>query len=350
RRKAREERELEKKRKQEERRRKLEEREEERKRKLEEREEERKRKVEEKEEEKKRKLEEKERNLEEKERKMEEKDKRQLKLGSFFKPVPTTLASQPPIESNPTESESDYDKNFLPFHVKAHTTLYLSKFTVDPVARSRIMSELDHILLPTKDLVIPTKLSSKPVAIFPPVTRGRRLKYTTKEVLGLYSTADCGLTTTTSESDLREGLNNLPRKFLRFCEDLRPPYSGTFSKQCKIPRSNPFFRDPQLNYNYDSELEWAEDDGDAGEDLDDDDDDDEEDDDDELGLIDDEMSDFLVAEESKPRKRILAPLVPVSRGVCFADTETGVNQGFPEMSIATLNPLITLPIDPFMDY
>lgn len=68
-------------------------------------------------------------------------------------------------------------------------------------------------------------------------------------------------------------------KFLRFHEDYRPPYHGTWSK----PRSsivtgkNPFAMDTSyLDYDNDSEAEWEEGDDDPGEDCEDDSADDEE--------------------------------------------------------------------------
>jgi chromatin assembly factor 1 subunit A len=74
-------------------------------------------------------------------------------------------------------------------------------------------------------------------------------------------------------------------KFLRFREDCRPPYHGTWSKTSSIVKgNNPFGKDPAyLDYDYDSEAEWEEGDEEAGEDLENDMGDEEEEKDDEEG-------------------------------------------------------------------
>lgn len=67
-------------------------------------------------------------------------------------------------------------------------------------------------------------------------------------------------------------LKSISKKYLRFAEDVRPPYIGTYSKisdhkvGLKLSR-NPFARKlPCTNYDYDSEAEWEE--PGEGEDLD----------------------------------------------------------------------------------
>ncbi|KAK7206314.1 chromatin assembly factor 1 subunit A-domain-containing protein [Myxozyma melibiosi] len=382
--------------------------EEERKKKEEERkkkEEEKKRKEEEKEEERKKKEEEKKKREEEKEerkRKEEEekrkKEEKQLRLSSFFKkprspskpsasssPSTTTTTATAAASADPAinpdsisqttpataeETKSDYEQTFLPFFVKSWATLYpATKFAFSEPALKDIRQRLDSAFASTSssDLTIPEKAATPPnfaeLLQLPsrrPAKRGIRPERTTKEVVTLFGALDGPITTSVSslsEDEVREMLNSLPRKFLRFCEDLRPPLSTTFTKSRKVPRNNPFFRDERINYDYDSELEWnEEEDGEPGEDLDMPDSDDEED-----TLIDEEMKDFLVADNdeevggenaSTSRRRILAPLVPFYKGVCFTDLETGKNEVFDEtgMGIATIQPNITLPIDPFKDY
>lgn len=67
-------------------------------------------------------------------------------------------------------------------------------------------------------------------------------------------------------------------KFLKFAEDCRPPYHGTWSKPVnKRLGRNPFLKDTALDYDVDSEAEWDEGDDDPGEDVEDDADDDEDD-------------------------------------------------------------------------
>ena len=57
-------------------------------------------------------------------------------------------------------------------------------------------------------------------------------------------------------------LKSIPIKFIKFAEDVRPPYIGTYSKTpktgsiCSLGRA-PFGRvRPDTNYEYDSEAEW----------------------------------------------------------------------------------------------
>ena len=57
------------------------------------------------------------------------------------------------------------------------------------------------------------------------------------------------------------------RKFLAFEEDTRPPYTGSWSKRStKVTGRRPFGKDAALDYEYDSEAEWDEEEG--GEDID----------------------------------------------------------------------------------
>jgi chromatin assembly factor 1 subunit A len=57
-------------------------------------------------------------------------------------------------------------------------------------------------------------------------------------------------------------------RFLRFVEDVRPPYYGTWSKKSsKISGRRPFGKDVVMDYEYDSEAEWEEGDDEVGEDV-----------------------------------------------------------------------------------
>lgn len=55
-------------------------------------------------------------------------------------------------------------------------------------------------------------------------------------------------------------LAKFPRKTLKFAEDLRPPYVGTWSRPSAIvgPRT-PFGMDPVIDYSIDEGLDWEED-------------------------------------------------------------------------------------------
>ena len=116
----------------------------------------------------------------------------------------------------------------------------------------------------------------------------------------------------------------IPTKYLRFAEDVRPPYVGTFTKfpsGCDIGKlcKNPFTRAiPQTDYDYDSEAEWEE--PGEGEDLDSDGEEEVNEDDE-----DDDMKEFLDDEDggdgirtlNQKRRLITVDLEPSSTGLCW---------------------------------
>ena len=118
-----------------------------------------------------------------------------------------------------------------------------------------------------------------------------------------------------------DSLRTISIKFLKYAEDVRPPYIGTYSKDLednaitKLCR-NPFARAlPATNYEYDSEAEWEE--PEEGEDLD-------SEGEEELGDDDegDDMEEFLDdegAEEtgsnSSKRRHLMGDVLPVYTGI-----------------------------------
>lgn len=114
----------------------------------------------------------------------------------------------------------------------------------------------------------------------------------------------------------------IPVKFLRFAEDVRPPYIGTYTK-VSDPRAysklrrNPFARRLPLNYDYDSEAEWEE--PGEGEDLDSEGEEEVGEDDEE-----DEMEGFLDDEEAgdgAKRRLVASDLEPLSTGICWENSQ-----------------------------
>ena len=114
-----------------------------------------------------------------------------------------------------------------------------------------------------------------------------------------------------------KALRNIPVKFLKFAEDVRPPYIGTYSKTptrrtlYSLARK-PFGRvRPDTNYDYDSEAEWE--DPEDGEDIESDGEEEEEDEDEE------EMEGFLDDEEPNAIKRrpLLGNQEPQCSGICW---------------------------------
>jgi chromatin assembly factor 1 subunit A len=121
-----------------------------------------------------------------------------------------------------------------------------------------------------------------------------------------------------------DSLRKIPMKFLKFQEDVRPPYRGTYTSRpitgiSKLAR-NPLRRDlPNTDYDYDSEAEWIEDDEDAEELMSEGDNDKEEDDGDEDmdGFLDDENDETAI---SKSKRSVqMGDLEPISTGLCWED-------------------------------
>lgn len=119
-----------------------------------------------------------------------------------------------------------------------------------------------------------------------------------------------------------EMLKSVPIKYLKFAEDVRPPYIGTYTRlvdrRTALSLSKkPFSRVyPKTNYDYDSEAEW-EDPG-EGEDLDSEGEEELEDDEEEM-----EMEGFLDDEEANDASRIvkrrpmLGDMEPTCTGLCW---------------------------------
>jgi chromatin assembly factor 1 subunit A len=152
---------------------------------------------------------------------------------------------------------------------------------------------------------------------------------------------------TRAAEDARDILRQIPMKTLKFGEDVRPPYQGTFSRSVpevsarKLAR-NPYYRGlPEVNYDYDSEAEWEE--PEEGEDLDSEEDEEGSDDgdDDMDGFLDDE-DDALLAGR---RRLIVGDLEPVSSGLCWA--ADGVDPDMKAYQAETISDTVKFPIDPF---
>lgn len=244
--------------------------------------------------EKRQKEEEKRKKEEEKKKLVEAKERQQSRIANFFtvkKPVPPKPVVQP-------DEASDYDSTFLPFYLRANVRL-CEPFINSPETLTKAQKDLDELLKgnPSKTGNVKDWLSSKRTK------RGYTLHHSTSAIIHDSNSE------TTSESELLKALVSLPQKFIRFAENVRPPYVGTFSKSRDggIPRNDPFFRSGTgLNYDYDSEIEWVQED-EEGEDLDMDDMSEEGDDED------DDMDEF-VADDDTPvaRRLIVGPLTPTA--------------------------------------
>lgn len=146
-------------------------------------------------------------------------------------------------------------------------------------------------------------------------------------------------------------LNNVRMKSLKFGEDVRPPYQGTFTR--KVPESsaqklsrNPFRRClPDTNYDYDSEAEWEE--PEEGEELDSEEEEeaDEEVDDDMEGFLDDDGDEDQPADGK--RRLIVGDLEPQTSGIRWQEASNAVDPVLQMYKVETIFDAVTFPIDPF---
>ena len=259
----------------------------------------------------------------------------------MFKMAPATPKKDKPVvrlEKDPekasviTASEvarelTFYEQVFKPFYVKAHVKLAdTPSADVDTCeAKSRILEEW-----------IEGKRGELPLGPFnpreacqllsSPVPRGR-IYPSVRKIMAEYRGDAPTLIDLTTESQntqirqTREALRSVPVKSLKFKEDVRPPYIGTISalprdlhSLSKIAR-NPTRKDViPLAYDYDSEAEWQEDDGEDVDDLDDDEED---------ADNDEDMDDFLDDSEDAGPARLLfsGGMEPESTGLCWENNK-----------------------------
>lgn len=313
---------------------------------------------------------------EEKRKNIEEKERKQLRIASFFtvkKKTPTNTVPVTTINStasntldaNNTASEdkkviSDFDATFLPFYLRANVTLCEpNSFSKPPDVLMRIQTNLDTILkagvnskncTQTESANPQDNSSHESLADYLKarrVKRGYNLPYQTRDAVEAFNAGSAN-----DEKRLVKILQSLPQKYISFSENVRPPYAGTFTKPVtRFPRNNPFYRIPAeeagFNYDYDSEIEWTQEDED-GEDLDMD---DESDDNDDLAMEDDDLDGFVSSDESgAPQRRMMiaGPLTPVT---VWNDKSDTANETFAPMAIDVLAYCGDMhSIDPFFDY
>ncbi|KAK4225030.1 chromatin assembly factor 1 subunit rlf2 [Podospora fimiseda] len=275
------------------------------------------------------KKEEREKKKREKEEEAAKKQRSQLTLTKMFgKPVSTSNKSDLEAKSNTTQSEASdkktsskdkdapksfYDQMFKPFFVKDHVKLARNPCEMDDESREIKTRALEEFIEgkrtletdrfdPLEALQIPFK--PKRGCVYPSV----------KKIMDEFT----GESQTSQAHHVRELLKSVPIKSLKFYQDVRPPYIGTISglppgvKSLKKVSRNPFSRDIlPLAYDYDSEAEWQDE---EGEDVDDLDDEEEELDGDE------DMDDFLDdADDTAPSRMVFSGggMEPESTGLCW---------------------------------
>ncbi|KAL6237612.1 chromatin assembly factor 1 subunit A-domain-containing protein [Aspergillus navahoensis] len=303
---------------------------------------------------------------EEKRRKDEErlkKEKAQMKLNSFFaKPkVPTeqsfSAAGGSPkkpsgdgasVDSSDKAHEvSEYKREFPDFFLHPNTTLApLHRFARDADALANLREKLDSFL----NTGSAEQLTFRPSELFRLIPYRRRCGYQKMSVrdilLQMQNLSDLPETSEAARR-LQELLKQVQMKSLKFGEDVRPPYQGTYTKQLskeaatKLMR-NPFSRAlPEVNYDYDSEAEWE--DAEEGEELDSEEEEEgsEDGDEDMEGFLDDE-DDHLA---NGKRRLLVGDLEPICTGIKWQDQ--GSDPELEAYKLETILPSVTFPIDPF---
>lgn len=214
---------------------------------------------------------------------------------------------------------SDYRRDFPAFYLQSHTQMSSPhQFQRDDEALNHIRQKLDgYLKQPTS---LPTYRGSELFNMIPYRRRKGRNIMSVKTIVTKAQTRDNTIDLTASSTTLRNQLKKVAMKSLKFAEDVRPPYFGTFTKSITSTQAHKISRDPyarilpEVNYDYDSEAEWEE--PEEGEDLDSEGEEDasEDGDDDMDGFLDDEE------EEIDGRRRlIIGDQEPVCTGIKWQD-------------------------------
>ena len=255
---------------------------------------------------------------------------------------------------------SDYQKEFPDFFLQSHTTVApVHRFQRDTKALDHVREKVDsYLVLNGLDQGLPVFSASELFHMMPFKRRlGKqipvkdillKMQSQDREGAGAAVGYDAGSEVPKTAEQLQEMLKNVKMKSLKFGEDVRPPYQGTFTRPVtqrvanKVSR-NPFSRAlPNINYDYDSEAEWEE--PEEGEELDSEEEEDasEDGDDDMEGFLDDEEDPM---KDSGGKRPVVGDLQPICSGLCWE--ENGVNPKLRAYKMETIWESVTFPIDPF---
>lgn len=224
----------------------------------------------------------------------------------------------------------DYERHFPPFFLQSHTVVApQNRFSRDGKGLEYAQKKIDESLGQGGGTVGPFNaydllhLSPNSSQRFPQV-------HAVKDIITkIHGSAQDPIDLT--DSQFRRAIQKpmdllkiIPMKYLKFVEDYRPPYTGTFtkvqdrratSKLCRKPFSHEL---PNTDYDYDSEAEWEE--PGEGEDLD-------SEGEEEVGEDEEEneMEGFLDDDENNAVKKrpLLGELEPTCSGICWEDLEGG---------------------------
>ena len=238
-------------------------------------------------------------------------------------------ASPEPKAASPEKGRiSDFRACFLPFSIPSYAILapinpQLTEEAELVEARRKLDAAIADCKLESDVLSSKVKTNFQSLLESCKGTRGKSVRPIKGLIAALHGSPSRPIDLTEDAMDEYEPLDLIRQtslKYLHFGEDVRPPYSGTYTKNLSRKQTrqlalNPSSRTiPEVNYDYDSEAEWEE--PEEGEDIDIEDDEEEEEDGDE------DMEGFLDDEEDVGRiKRgpLAGDLVPVSTGICWED-------------------------------
>jgi chromatin assembly factor 1 subunit A len=237
----------------------------------------------------------------------------------------SNAAPPSPQKAMQSNAKSDYDRFFLPFSAPPHTIIApYNAFMDDPEKLAASYGRMEKLLGQEAVEMEPITLETFR-SIFPKRRRGLDTP-TIGEIIDLVNESADNPIDLTGEEDLKqqkplEMLKQIPMKYLRFDEDVRPPYYGTYTKPHRLSEEGKLARNPfsrgldDLNYDYDSEAEWEE--PEEGEDLDSEGEEDLDEDGDE------DMDGFLDDDEDPDIKRRLlnGDQEPVSTGLCWENED-----------------------------
>ncbi|CDO93484.1 unnamed protein product [Kluyveromyces dobzhanskii CBS 2104] len=263
-------------------------------------------------------------------KKEEAKEKSQSRIGNFFRKATVSSSEQ--------SATSDFEKYFLPFYVKSDVVM-ANDWKLDPPKLKENVSRIDE-LMKSED----TSSNFEWLNSFK-CQHGYEIKLTAVEVLQIMTSKK------KTDEELSDLLSKVPQKFIKFYENVRPPYVGTYSKKLTLQRNNPFSTEGTgFDYGYDSDLDWVNEEEEEGgvDDLENDDEEDEEDQDEE-DEGDNEMDGFLDKDDSEniSRKKFVGPLIPTIKlrnDLHKHDDES--KHYFALVSVECLFQDLTSPVDP----